>query len=138
MPLDFSETHCSRWGGIPQDRLSDDNRKHVEILTRAFRTGVYNLPVNWQKVDWMHGVRGTRFVIDRELSTFDFDHLTRLVILAHDECVRVSIAPRTFRHLGISMWSGRSREGGMASRHPTIEQAVADLRAQRKEPKDAG
>lgn len=129
MPLDFSEDHCSRWGGIPQDGLTGNNRKHIEILTRAFRTGVYNLPVNWERVDWRHGRRGTQFIVaGRDLSTFDFDHLTRLVILAHEECVRISIAPRAFRYLSISMWSGRSREGDVASRHPTIEQAVADVR----------
>lgn len=27
------------------------------------------------------------------LATFDLDYLTRLVVLAHDECVRVEVAP---------------------------------------------
>ncbi len=61
------------------------------------------------------------------LSTYDFDHLSRLVIGAHDECIRVDISPCSFRYLRIYMHP-REREGGMALRHPTIEQAIADFR----------
>lgn len=125
----FSESHCSRWGGIPQDKLTDHNRLHIEVLVVAFRTGVYNLPINWSRVRWNCGISGTEFVFGGcSLATFDFDHLTRLVIKAHDEAVRVEVQPHTFRHLAIRMWSRSTREGAMSERHPTIDEAISNFR----------
>lgn len=65
--------------------------------------------------------------ISRDLATFDFDDLTRLVFLAHDRCVRVSVSgdsgPRMIR---ICIWqrNTRSPDGAFYDRHPTIEQAL--------------
>jgi hypothetical protein len=63
-----------------------------------------------------------------DLSTFDFDMLTRLVFLAHDRCVRATVmqgAPKTVK---IVLWQRESREGSINKRHPTIEQALEDWR----------
>ncbi|HZS84188.1 MAG TPA: hypothetical protein VFA50_15035, partial [Stellaceae bacterium] len=59
---------------------------------------------------------------------YDFDHLTRLVIAAHDRCVRLDIEPAARRYLWLILHP-REREGGMSRRHPTIEQAIADFRS---------
>jgi hypothetical protein len=64
------------------------------------------------------------------LATFDFDTLTRLVIAAHDECVRVEISASGPRMVKIYLWPRKGREGGIAERHPTIEQAIESLRKQ--------
>jgi hypothetical protein len=58
------------------------------------------------------------------LSTFDYNELTRLVLMGHDKCYRVDIYPLSPRHLRIAIWKRYGREGGFSSRHPTIEQAI--------------
>lgn len=61
------------------------------------------------------------------LSSFDFDKLTRLVLLAHERCIRVEVDSGGPRRVRIAIWR-RQREGGMSERHPTIEQAIATFR----------
>lgn len=58
-----------------------------------------------------------------ELATYDFTELTRLVLMAHERCYRVGVAPHNTNTLKICIWE-RQREGGMCDRHPTIEQAI--------------
>ncbi|QIG68671.1 hypothetical protein EVB67_021 [Rhizobium phage RHph_TM3_3_14B] len=123
-----SEDHCSRWGGIPQDRLTDFNRRAIGLLCRGFGLGPWNIPVNWDRVKWGSECH-TEFVTSGHgLATWDFNRLTRLVIGAHDECIRVEISPRAFRYLSIEMWPRQGREGCMSVRHPTIEEAIASYR----------
>jgi hypothetical protein len=77
---------------------------------------------------------GYGFVVlhDRgDLATFDYNQLTRLVLLAHSKCYRASVFPCTPRILKIGIWK-RKREGGMSSRHPTIEQAIEDFNKPRQ------
>ena len=57
------------------------------------------------------------------LATFDSDDLTRLVILAHDCCIRVQLEQGGPNRIRISIWK-RSREGQMYERHPTIEEVL--------------
>lgn len=63
-----------------------------------------------------------------QLSTFDFDALTRLVFLAHDHCIRVQLSPCNGSHFKLMFHPRKTREGSMSERHPTLEQAVADWR----------
>lgn len=62
-----------------------------------------------------------------DLSTFDADKLTRLVFLAHDQCVRVEVQQGGPRAVKICIWK-RSREGSISTRHPRLEDAVAKWR----------
>lgn len=61
------------------------------------------------------------------LSTFDFNHLTRLVVMAHDKCIRVDLIPIRNGIMQISI-SNRKREGSIWERHPTIEEAIEKIR----------
>lgn len=119
-----------RWveGETKKRELTEFHQRAVTLLCRAFACGPWNVPVNWDKVDFAYG-RGVRFILSRpQLATFDSDYLTRLVIGAHDACIRVAIDPHTFRHLRIAMWQRAGREGGLSQRHPTIEQAIEQYR----------
>jgi len=56
-------------------------------------------------------------------ATYDFDGLTRLVILAHDRCIRAEIEPGGPGRLKVVLHK-RQRDGVMHERHPTIQQAI--------------
>lgn len=123
-----NDNHCSRWAGIPQKNLTEFNRRAIGLLCRGFGLGPWNIQVNWDRVKW-GAERHTEFITSAHgLSTWDFNRLTRLVIGAHDECIRVEISPRAFRYLSIQMWPRDGREGCMSRRHPTIEQAIESYR----------
>ena len=66
-----------------------------------------------------------------DLSTFDFDTLTRLVFLAHDSCTRVEISQGGPRAVKIAIWK-RQRTGSIYERHPTIEDALKTWRKHNK------
>lgn len=109
------------------ETLSHSQKEAVSLMVEGFRTGVYNLSVNWETVDWDFG-GGICFVVSHHgLATWDFNHLTRLVIGAHDRCIRLDIDARARNYLALMMWP-RKREGSMSQRHPTIEQAIAGFR----------
>ena len=61
-------------------------------------------------------------------STFDFDNLTRAVILAHERMIRFEICPSGPRLLKLFAHKRHQREGRMHERHPTIEEAIASVR----------
>ena len=63
-------------------------------------------------------------VFGGKLSTVDFDMLTKLVMLAHDRCIRVELAGGGPRHVGIILHARHTREGGIFDRHPTMEEAL--------------
>lgn len=110
-------------------QLNEFQSRAVALLCKGYRTGPWNLQVKWQKVEWRYG-RGVAFTVRHtHLSTYDFDFLTRLVIGAHEESIRIEINPKAFQYIQIVMHP-RSRDGLKHERHPTIEQAVADYRGQ--------
>ncbi|MCK9570813.1 hypothetical protein M0R72_17825 [Candidatus Pacearchaeota archaeon] len=61
------------------------------------------------------------------VATFDFDDLTRLVLLAHEKCIRAQIEQGGPNRVKIAIWK-REREGSLFERHPTIEQAIEAFR----------
>jgi hypothetical protein len=67
-------------------------------------------------------------VYGSQMATFDFDYLTRLVILAHDRCIRVEIVPSGPGRVGLALFKRNSRDGSTFERHPTMEQALAKFR----------
>ncbi len=67
-------------------------------------------------------------VFGSQMATFDFDYLTRLVVLAHDRCVRVEIAPSGPGRVGLALFKRAGRDGSIYDRHPTMEQALERIR----------
>lgn len=112
-------------------QLSEFQRRAVDLLCRSQGCGPYDLGTTFERAVWEYGL-GVRFVLYRpNLATFDGAGLTRLVIGAHEECIRVEIEPVNFKYLSICMWPRQGREGEMWFRHPTIEQAVESYRGRR-------
>lgn len=63
-----------------------------------------------------------------EVATFDFDTLTRLVFLAHDKCIRVSIMQGGPGAIKIVLYKRDKRKGSIMESHPTIENALKKWR----------
>lgn len=92
--------------------------------------GIYNAPINWEKVNWGTGARWSVVSIpwrDGRMSTFDFFPLTLLVLLCHEARIRCEIRAKTAGYFELS-FSPRSHEGDMAVRHPNIDEAVTAFR----------
>ena len=99
-------------------------RALVSLVCDALRTGPWNL--KWGSLEGSD-LRASVAVRDDRLATYDADGLTRLVILAHDRCVRLQLTQSGPGRIRVSI-TRRQRNGEIYRRHPTIEQAVADVR----------
>lgn len=62
-----------------------------------------------------------------QLSTHDYDSLTRLIVMAHDRCIRAEIRPCGTKRLTLIL-SKRIREGAYTERHPALEENVSKIR----------
>lgn len=63
-----------------------------------------------------------------DLATFDFNQLTKLVVMAHDKCIRTSVEEHSKNAVKIAIWK-REREGSMSDRHPDLESHIKTLRS---------
>ena len=111
------------WAAAP-DRLNDFQRRAFNILG-IVGGGIYNAPIAWRTVYWQ-----SRAVIvswDHSLSTWDHNELTTFVFLCHEARIRGGISPLAPRYLSISLHP-RVAEGGIANRHPSLDEAVAAWR----------
>lgn len=61
---------------------------------------------------------------EHRLATFDFDYLTKAVIMAHNWGVRFSIEASGPGMIKLIMFKRHLRKGSMSERHPTISEAV--------------
>jgi hypothetical protein len=65
------------------------------------------------------------------LATYDFNELTRLVLLAHDHCVRVELSACNMQYMKLAIHK-RERTGQMYNRHPTMEEVMSSWRGNHK------
>jgi hypothetical protein len=95
--------------------------KVADLLGELF-LGIYHIEKEVLKVNWTN--KGyIEINISQDLSTFDYDKLTRLVFLAHWFCLRVEINPCNFKYIKL-MFHSRKRDGFIYERHPTLEEAT--------------
>lgn len=85
---------------------------HVQGVIRPFGNGI---EINSQNGNWA--------------ASYDFDGLTRAVVMAHDRMIRFEIRPSGPGMLKLCLWKRHTREGRMNERHPTIEEAISKIRA---------
>ena len=71
---------------------------------------------------------GIEMSVSSDLATFDFDLLTRLVVLAHDRCIRLEIGSSGPALVRLMLHARKGREGSMFERHPTMEDAINSIR----------
>lgn len=103
------------------ENLSPLGEQVADLLGDLF-SGLYHLD-GAEKVDWANGHHIEVRIAHKEWGSFDSNLLTKLVFLAHDRCLRVSMNPRSHYALTL-LFHQRQRDGGVWERHPTIEQAL--------------
>jgi hypothetical protein len=109
------------------EKLTRFQAKVMDILGMV-GGGIYNAPINWQKVVWSFGGRGMSVPWrDGRMATFDFYALTNLVLLCHEARIRCEVRAKSAGHFELTFFQ-RSHEGGIATRHPNIDEAVAAFR----------
>lgn len=116
---------CRRgWSGAP-DQLNPFQRTCMHILG-IVGNGIYNAPISWETIEW-GGDRWMRVAWRSDLSTFDGAELSKLVFLAHECRIRVSIGAANFRNVEIILHR-RQAGGGIAERHPDMTQMMETMR----------
>lgn len=98
----------------------------ANLLGQLFE-GIYHLDHKaLYKVDWRNPTFIEFSLGWRNLSTTDFNELTRLVFLAHHMAIRVSIRAGARNHIHLLFHQRHRGHGG----HPTIDQAVQLFKAE--------
>ena len=117
---------------IDQTMISPLGESAASLLSDLFAGSHHIPPRALRRVDWSNPY-WIEFVIDAHFATYDASNLTRLVFLAHDYCLRVSIEPAAYRYFRL-IFHPRQREGDIFTRHPSLEQAVATWRELHQNP----
>lgn len=106
--------------------ISDFGKQVADLVGCVFQ-GIYHISDEALKVDWKHTAFIQISLPRQQFATFDANLLTILVVLAHDQCIRVSIHSRGMNTLLLT-FHPRKREGGYSERHPTLEEHVKQIR----------
>lgn len=119
---DWLEPQLIRKGMV----LSELGRDVADLLGYLYQ-GLYHVSGIVDKCEWdnNHYISLAHY---NDLSTYDFNHLTTLVFLAHRMAIRVEIQPCNFKYLRI-LFHRRFRDGNMTVRHPDIREALAKFDA---------
>lgn len=114
------------WDAAP-DKLTLFQAQVFDILGIA-GGGIYNAPIAWETIDWRWGNgMAVPWRDSNSLSTFDYRPLTMMVLLCHEARIRFEIRLHGLRHF-LFVFHPRDAVGKMSTRHPSIDEAVADLR----------
>ncbi|WP_208491238.1 hypothetical protein [Paraburkholderia tropica] len=110
------------------DKLNAFQRSVFDIVGMV-GGGIYNAPISWDAIRWKGWGHGIAIPWKRghDLSTFDFNTLTKLVFLCHEARIRCEIRSNGFHGLLLCFWP-RKAEGCVATRHPNLEEAVTSFR----------
>ena len=104
--------------------------KVADILGMVWN-GLYHMdPAQLKKTRW-DDTYCISINIMQSLATYDFNELTELVVLCHDQAIRLCISPH-MRYLQL-LFHQRTREGQFNERHPTIEEAILRCRGRWEE-----
>lgn len=122
-----------------KDWMSDDDWECAEFLAEFYQ-GFNHIPGEFRAAGKSAVAMDVGHI---SLGTFDFNEMTRLVVLAHDKCMRFGVngphmeereyeGHKYEKAMMTIVVSKRKREGSMFERHPTLDEAVAQIRKQYK------
>lgn len=106
---------------LTRDACTDEQRRCWDALTWAFK-GAHHFggPV------YAHG-QGVRTTAHGGASTFDDDLLTRLVVVAHIDAVRIEIVNGGPNRLGVMAHPRKRFSDCIMTRHPTADELIATV-----------
>jgi hypothetical protein len=104
--------------------MTDDQWECYQLLADIF-LGFHHIHGKLHK--WGSGIKLNCTCVSH-FASFDFDGLTRAVIMAHDRCIRFEVCPSGPGMLGIVLHKRHCRDGRIDEKHPTIEEAIKKLR----------
>lgn len=114
-------------------RFSILGKKVADLLGQLYQ-GIYHMNfTTLHKVDWSDE-RHIEIPVPNSFATFDFNNLTVLTILCHDLMIRCEIRPCNMQYLKLHFWQRKNRDGRMFERHPTIEDAIKQIREHYSQP----
>ena len=85
--------------------------------------GIYNCPVNTNKIDWTDDYY-IKVLWRGYLSNWDFAELSYLWVLCHRRMVRVTVSPCNPQCLKLEFWQRKKREGSTSERLPDCEKMI--------------
>ena len=113
--------------------LPDFKTRALAVIELAFGGPHHVESLKWLHMGeplWQH----CTFLVYGDLSTFDFSGLTRLVVGAHDYCVRASVMNGGPRRLKVQLTDRHRREGDPSTeQHPELDEHVATIRGRNGE-----
>ena len=113
------KSHINWLNSYREEWMSDDQWLLSLFLCRLF-CGFHHVPSKIKECG-----KGIQInFIPNSMATFDFDGLTKLVVMAHNWGVRANIAGSGPAMIKLQLWKRRLRDGCISERHPTIGQAV--------------
>ena len=111
------------------DEMSLLGKAVADLLGDVF-LGIYHLDQKaLLKVDWANNHHVIFNLSWRVLCTWDFDDLTRFVVLCHDRMIRMEIHPCGPHTLRLMFHQRTTREGNIGERYPTMEDHIAMIRS---------
>lgn len=107
--------------------MSELGKAAADLLGDVY-LGIYHLSrASLLKVEW-NCPHQIQISVYGEMATVDSDLLTRLVVLAHDRMIRVSIEGLGPNYLRLIFHKRSVREGRLFERCPTMEDHIAIIR----------
>lgn len=101
------------------DWMSDDQFLSWLFMSQLF-SGFHH--VNGKVVEYGTGIKVN--ISYSNMATFDYDYLTKAVVMSHNWGVRLEIQPASSRQLRFILHKRHTREGSMSERHPLMSEAI--------------
>ena len=110
------------------EEMSPLGEKVADLIGYVFR-GIYHLrSASLGKVDWADKHVITIVIDDDSFSTVDFNKLTELVVLTHEEMLRMHVRGAAPGYLRLVFHQRKTREGGIMERIPTMEKHTEEIK----------
>lgn len=110
-------------------KLSPLGIKVADLLGEVYK-GLYHIPASLlRKVHWEDEDFISVSVFDG-LATWDYDQLTKLVVLGHDIMVRIEIVSCCPGYLKLLMSKRDERDGSIMTGYPTMEEHIKMIRGE--------